>query len=237
MSNPSRACIDVILRLCCDEKNRLGRKGASEIKAHLWFKVRTNSGRIIFLSIQGIDFVNLRKLPAEYVPTVQHAEDTSNFDTFEVNTEELFRENCSGPNSVYNPAFFDFTFRHFFANDGAHKLNHVRVQQRPSLAPLLESSHASSSASQSPTEKRPAKLTESKKAIQAPKSFKSPAPLIDSSRPQPDVTHPIFNRKLQKLNTNDGLPVALHSTYANDAKIPPLSYTVRTYDKNGDSNV
>lgn len=171
------------------------------------------------------------------MPKVEHAEDTSNFDTFEVNTEELFRENCSGPNA-YNPAFFDFTFRHFFANDGAHKLNHVRVQQRPSLAPLLESSHASSSASQSPTEKRPAKVTESNKVIQSPKSFKSPAPTIDSSRLQPNVLHPIFNRKLQQnLNPNDGLPMALHSTYANGANLPPLSYTVRTYDKNGDSNV
>lgn len=48
----------------------------------------------------------------------------------------------------YNPAFFDFTFRHFFASEGIHGGlvssagnvggGHRTQQQRPSLAPLIE---------------------------------------------------------------------------------------------------
>lgn len=270
LSNPigsrlSRACIDVITRLCCDEKDRLGwkllarfieyvvdlgRNGAKEIKAHPWFKVHC---RECFLNnvcsnlFKGIDFDNLRKAPAEFVPKVEHAEDTSNFDTFEVNAEELFRENYSGPNSSYNPAFFDFTFRHFFTNDGAHKMNHARSQQRPSLAPLLE---AQSSGCSTSTDKKPAKPAHSsqyrsnnstapnevKKTIQPSKSVRN-TESSESYRSTLPTTHSIFNRQLQKHNvgrTNESLPGASHSTYSNGSGLP---HVVRTYDKYTDSNV
>lgn len=201
-----------------------------------------------------MDFEHLRTTSAEFVPTVQHAEDTSNFDTFEVNAEELFRENYSGPNSAYNPAFFDFTFRHFFANDGAQKLNHIRAPQRPKLATLLES-QPSSSGVQSPTnsEKRSSRhleaqyksntlkqnddkqLEQSRSPVSSPfRPNKHPAPTME-----PATTHPIFNRKLQKhnlTNTNNGLPMALHSAFTNG--LPHLAYNTRPYEKQGeDTNV
>jgi len=122
----SPQCVDLIAKLCCDEKDRLGRNGAFEIKNHVWF--------------EDIDFTNLRKSRPEFVPKVEHPEDTSNFDTFEVKADEILR-NADEMQSSYNPAFFDFTFRHFFANDSAQIRNHpsaCRSQHRPSLAPLLE---------------------------------------------------------------------------------------------------
>jgi hypothetical protein len=66
---------------------------------------------------------------------VEHAEDTSNFDTFEVNSEDFFRRDMPLKQG-YNPAFFDFTFRNFFANEGMQGPT-SRMQQRPSIAPLI----------------------------------------------------------------------------------------------------
>uniref|UniRef100_A0A0N4U8V0 non-specific serine/threonine protein kinase n=1 Tax=Dracunculus medinensis TaxID=318479 RepID=A0A0N4U8V0_DRAME len=98
--NLSPECINLIKRLCCEQENRLGREdGALEIKMHCWF--------------ENIDFTTLRSTRAEYIPRVQHAEDTSNFDTFEF--ESTKRANVSSP---LNPAFYEFTFRHFFDFDG-----------------------------------------------------------------------------------------------------------------------
>ena len=36
----SRACVDIIRRLCCDKRRRLGLGGAHEVKSHAWFEVR-----------------------------------------------------------------------------------------------------------------------------------------------------------------------------------------------------
>lgn len=68
---------------------------------------------------------------------VEHPEDTSNFEAFEVPSEELFR---TLERNISNPDFYDFTFRNFFANDsagGSGKLPFgTRSQQRPSLRAL-----------------------------------------------------------------------------------------------------
>ncbi|KAH7728783.1 Protein WTS-1 [Aphelenchoides avenae] len=122
----SRDCVDFIASMCCDQTQRLGQKGAKDVKTHSWFS--------------RIDFERLRSMKAEYIPRVEHAEDTSNFDTFEVNSDEFFRtEAPSQPG--YNPAFFDFTFRNFFASEGGHQgPSGGRMPQRPSIAPLIASS-------------------------------------------------------------------------------------------------
>ncbi|KAI1731567.1 protein kinase domain-containing protein [Ditylenchus destructor] len=146
----SQSCVDFIARLCCDTDMRLGgHNGAKDVKAHLWFK--------------GIDFMNLRNIRADYIPQVAHPEDTSNFDTFEVTSDEFMTlgrgisSQSGGPHQKYNPAFFDFTFRHFFASDVSNangsgspgRGHHQQPKTRPTLAPLVEI--PSSSANSSPS--------------------------------------------------------------------------------------
>uniref|UniRef100_A0A8R1IBP0 non-specific serine/threonine protein kinase n=1 Tax=Caenorhabditis japonica TaxID=281687 RepID=A0A8R1IBP0_CAEJA len=66
----SRECLIICQQLICGVENRLGSKGgASQIKMHPWFN--------------GIDWQNLRKSRAEFIPMVTHDEDTSNFDTIQ----------------------------------------------------------------------------------------------------------------------------------------------------------
>jgi serine/threonine protein kinase len=50
----SPECMDFMLSLVADAGTRLGRNGVNEIKAHAWFA--------------GLDWENLRQLPAPYVP-------------------------------------------------------------------------------------------------------------------------------------------------------------------------
>lgn len=105
---------DLITRLCCSADNRLGRDGADDLKAHPFFSA--------------IDFSrDIRKQPAPYVPTISHPMDTSNFDPVD---EESPWHDASGestkawdtlasPNSKHpEHAFYEFTFRRFFDDNG-----------------------------------------------------------------------------------------------------------------------
>ncbi|OZC05846.1 hypothetical protein X798_07178 [Onchocerca flexuosa] len=126
----SLECIDVIRRLCCEQEDRLGCiNGAEDIKIHHWFK--------------GIDFSTLRSTRAEYIPRVEHAEDTSNFDTFEFDSSDQTFDTVAkraSASAAFNPAFYEFTFRHFFDFDGQGCPSFRK--RRPSLAPLLEATGA-----------------------------------------------------------------------------------------------
>ncbi|VIO95387.1 Uncharacterized protein BM_BM5867 [Brugia malayi] len=126
----SLECIDVIRKLCCEQEDRLGCKnGAEDLKIHPWFK--------------GIDFSTLRSTRAEYIPRVEHAEDTSNFDTFEFDSSDQSFDTVAkraSASAAFNPAFYEFTFRHFFDFDGQGCPSFRK--RRPSLAPLLEATGA-----------------------------------------------------------------------------------------------
>ncbi|TKR60057.1 hypothetical protein L596_029643 [Steinernema carpocapsae] len=125
---PSHECIDIIRRFLCDQSNRIGRLGAQEVKQHPWFN--------------GIDFANLRSGRAEVVPKIDHAADTQNFDDFD---DQISFDTISKkltPQQASNPAFYEFTFRHFFDYDG-QGCPSLKTQQRPSLAPLLNASNYS----------------------------------------------------------------------------------------------
>lgn len=83
---------------------------------------------------------------------MRHPEDTSNFDTFEVRSDEQTKAPAENgrTNRIEEkqpggmaPNFIDFTFRHFFSEGmGPQGGGGVRNQQprlqRPSLAPLME---------------------------------------------------------------------------------------------------
>ncbi|XP_075418952.1 serine/threonine-protein kinase LATS2 [Tenrec ecaudatus] len=105
---------DLITRLCCAADSRLGRAGANELKAHPFFSA--------------IDFSSdIRKQPAPYVPQISHPMDTSNFDPVD---EESPWDEASGDstkawdtltstnNKHPEHAFYEFTFRRFFDDNG-----------------------------------------------------------------------------------------------------------------------
>uniref|UniRef100_A0A1A8DFQ3 non-specific serine/threonine protein kinase n=1 Tax=Nothobranchius kadleci TaxID=1051664 RepID=A0A1A8DFQ3_NOTKA len=105
---------DLIVKLCRDPEDRLGKNGADEIKAHPFFK------RIDFSS-------DLRQQVAPYVPTIAHSTDTSNFDP--VDPEKLRSSNGEGNHNDTlscwfrkgkhpEHAFYEFTFRRFFDDNG-----------------------------------------------------------------------------------------------------------------------
>lgn len=195
LRNPrlSPECIDIIAGLCCDQQERLGRGGAQEVKAHSWFgalqlvsSTQVDQALQNGATVPAVDFSNLRQVQPEFVPRVVHAEDTSNFDTFEVHSDEFFRTAQAG-GTAYNPAFFDFTFRHFFACDGVARGPNptARAQQRPSLAHLINS--------------RRADLAEG-----GPGRDLGPAP------------HPIFNKPLRAPRPSHQQS-AIYSTFLNSA--------------------
>lgn len=107
----SEAAVDLIIRLCCDADNRLGRNGATEIKSHSFFS--------------SIQFEGLRKQKAPYVPKISHATDTSNFDPVDEHDSDTGSDceikKLDHPVNGRHPehAFFEFTFRRFF-DDGGH---------------------------------------------------------------------------------------------------------------------
>ncbi|XP_055988993.1 serine/threonine-protein kinase LATS2 [Sorex fumeus] len=105
---------DLITKLCCAAERRLGRAGAEDLKTHPF--------------LAAMDFSSdIRKQPAPYVPKISHPMDTSNFDPVE---EESPWHGASGesakawdtltsPHSKHpEHAFYEFTFRRFFDDNG-----------------------------------------------------------------------------------------------------------------------
>uniref|UniRef100_A0A2K5E3R0 non-specific serine/threonine protein kinase n=1 Tax=Aotus nancymaae TaxID=37293 RepID=A0A2K5E3R0_AOTNA len=105
---------DLITKLCCAADHRLGRNGADDLKAHPFFST--------------IDFSSdIRKQPAPYIPTISHPMDTSNFDP--VDEESPWNDASEGSAKAWDTltspsnkhpehAFYEFTFRRFFDDNG-----------------------------------------------------------------------------------------------------------------------
>nr|CAB3263397.1 serine/threonine-protein kinase LATS1-like [Phallusia mammillata] len=104
--------MDIIMRLCCDQHERLGSQGgAADVKDHDFFA--------------GINWGTLRQMKSPFIPEIKFSEDTSNFDlppSGENSTLNLGK--CATLNNgtlKLGPgehAFFEFTFRRFFDEDG-----------------------------------------------------------------------------------------------------------------------
>ncbi|XP_055586479.1 serine/threonine-protein kinase Warts-like [Uranotaenia lowii] len=108
---------DIILRLCKNEDERIGRN-VEEIKSHLFFR--------------NIDFTkDLRSQPAPYEPKIKYPTDTSNFDP--IDPAKLHDSSCEetghsfdelfDSSKPFHHGFFEFTFRRFFDDEGDHKIS------------------------------------------------------------------------------------------------------------------
>lgn len=73
----SPEAVDLMKKLICDAEHRLGSgdQGVPRLMAHPWFK--------------GLDWENVRKLPAPIKPIISAPDDTRNFDEFEDSDEEV----------------------------------------------------------------------------------------------------------------------------------------------------
>ena len=94
---------DLILRLICDHKNRLGTNGADEIKKHPFFK--------------GIDWEKIRKTKAPFIPLLKSPTDTIYFDTFEEEDEEdhvVVDNSWKRTLTAEDLPFIGYTYKSFF---------------------------------------------------------------------------------------------------------------------------
>ncbi|GAB4843115.1 hypothetical protein Ancab_013091 [Ancistrocladus abbreviatus] len=99
----SREAIDLICKLLCNVDQRLGTKGADEIKAHPWFR--------------GIEWDKLYHMEAAFIPEVNDELDTQNFEKFEETENQIQTSSKSGPwrkmLSSKDVNFVGYTYKNF----------------------------------------------------------------------------------------------------------------------------
>ncbi|KAL4558655.1 hypothetical protein LXL04_036856 [Taraxacum kok-saghyz] len=94
---------DLISKLLCNVNQRLGSKGADEIKAHPWFR--------------GIDWDRIYQMEAAFIPEVNDELDTQNFEKFEESEHQNNSSTRSGPwrrmLSSKDINFVGYTYKNF----------------------------------------------------------------------------------------------------------------------------
>ncbi|CAI9300721.1 unnamed protein product [Lactuca saligna] len=94
---------DLISKLLCNVNQRLGSKGADEIKAHPWFR--------------GIDWDRIYQMEAAFIPEVNDELDTQNFEKFEESEHQNNSSSRSGPwrrmLSSKDINFVGYTYKNF----------------------------------------------------------------------------------------------------------------------------
>lgn len=95
-ANLSREAADLVLSLLADPADRLGSNGVEEIKAHPFF--------------HGVDWNNLRKKRAPWVPQLASEIDTCNFDEFE-ETQPFYPEGKRPQQRKKDLNFIGFTYK------------------------------------------------------------------------------------------------------------------------------
>ncbi|XP_030463945.1 uncharacterized protein LOC115683543 [Syzygium oleosum] len=125
---------DLISKLLCNVDQRLGTKGADEIKAHPWFK--------------GIEWDRLYQIKAAFIPEVNDELDTQNFEKFEEADNQIQTSTRSGPwrkmLSSKDINFVGYTYKNFeIVNDnqlpGIAELKKKNTKpKRPSIKSLFD---------------------------------------------------------------------------------------------------
>ncbi|XP_014514307.1 serine/threonine-protein kinase tricorner isoform X2 [Vigna radiata var. radiata] len=129
---------DLISRLLCNVEQRLGTKGADEIKAHPWFK--------------GVEWDKLYQIKAAFIPEVNDELDTQNFEKFEEVDNQTQPSSKSGPwrkmLSSKDVNFVGYTFKNFeIVNDDqlpeiAELKKKSTKTKRPSIKTLFDDESA-----------------------------------------------------------------------------------------------
>ncbi|CAA2959893.1 serine threonine- kinase tricorner-like [Olea europaea subsp. europaea] len=140
---------DLISKLLCNVNQRLGSKGADEIKAHPWFK--------------GIDWDRIYHVEAAFIPEVKNELDTQNFEKFEESNIQAHTSSKSGPwrkmISSKDINFVGYTYKNFeIMNDyqvpGMAELKKKNSKpKRPTIKSLFEDETETSEAG-SPSSQR-----------------------------------------------------------------------------------
>ncbi|KAK6929764.1 Protein kinase domain, partial [Dillenia turbinata] len=125
---------DLISKLLCNVDQRLGTKGADEIKAHPWF--------------EGVQWDKLYQMEAAFIPEVNGELDTQNFEKFEETENEVQTSAKSGPwrkmLSSKDINFVGYTYKNFeIINDhqvpGIAELKKKSTKpKRPSIKTLFD---------------------------------------------------------------------------------------------------
>ncbi|KAI7730458.1 hypothetical protein M8C21_000928 [Ambrosia artemisiifolia] len=125
---------DLISKLLCNVNQRLGSKGADEIKAHIWFR--------------GIDWDRIYQMEAAFIPEVNDELDTQNFEKFEESEHQSHSSSRSGPwrrmLSSKDINFVGYTYKNFeIVNDyqvpGMAELKKKSTKpKRPTIKSLFE---------------------------------------------------------------------------------------------------
>lgn len=100
----SHAAEDLIRKLLCDREHRLGRTSPSEIQTHPFFA--------------GVDWENLRTLPAPFKPDIVDAEDTSYFDKFDEEEPRPEDDGASQSGKTHDSVFLLYNYRRYPSTPG-----------------------------------------------------------------------------------------------------------------------
>ncbi|KAJ9182295.1 hypothetical protein P3X46_006303 [Hevea brasiliensis] len=129
---------DLISKLLCNVDQRLGTKGADELKAHPWFK--------------SLEWDKLYQMKAAFIPEVNDELDTQNFEKFEEADSQIQTSTRAGPwrkmLSSKDINFVGYTYKNFeIVNDnqlpGIAELKKKSTKpKRPSIKSLFEDDSA-----------------------------------------------------------------------------------------------
>ncbi|KAL5068386.1 hypothetical protein RYX36_019273 [Vicia faba] len=131
---------DLISRLLCNVEQRLGTRGADEIKAHPWFK--------------GVEWDKLYQMKAAFIPEVNDELDTQNFEKFEELDRQSQPSSKSGPwrkmLSSKDVNFVGYTYKNYEIVNDNHLSGMAELKKkstkpkRPSIKTLFDDDSATS---------------------------------------------------------------------------------------------
>ncbi|KAJ6417616.1 hypothetical protein OIU84_003361 [Salix udensis] len=137
---------DLIRKLLCNVEQRLGTKGANEIKLHPWFK--------------GTEWDRLYQVEAAFKPEVKDELDTQNFEKFEEMGTSLQSSSKSGPWRKMLPSkdvnFVGYTYKNYEIVNNDHDMPSVELRKkstapkRPTIKSLFGTNQSTPLKSQPP---------------------------------------------------------------------------------------